>query len=347
MQIRVSETVTPENFFPRGYLMANSDLKKAFGSSENAARDHYKQYGHREFRKQLTPEFIEWSSSIERKAERFQRFNGCFAELPRDIKFFPIFCGNNFEDVTNYESESAHGISIPFSEELMAHPNRLYADVGAGLRDVIYENCLYVEVYPSLTTDVVIEATCSLPFKTGSLDGIGCFAVLEHVREPWKMIDEFARVLKPGGKVFIDWPFLAPAHGYPSHYFNATREGMRALFQTDFQIVELKTGDHQGPDFAVQWILNWLLDSIKDPAQRARLANKTIGEIAIELPQSEMWREIIKSLDDKSIEKLSCGNQLIGLRNSSPANNSDNNNVATVIRSKSTERSLWHRLVRW
>src|SRR5581483_8292626 len=101
---------------------------------------------------------------------------------------------------------------------------------------------------PAITADVLIDPSCELPFNDKSLDGIGCFAVLEHVTMPWRMADEFARVVKPGGKIYVDWPFLQPVHGYPSHYYNATREGLRNLFARDFEIEELRTGPHQGPD---------------------------------------------------------------------------------------------------
>ena len=316
--IRVLETATAENFFPRGYVLANPDLEKAFGFNETAAREHLTLHGKREMRRQFTPEFLDWNVRPEGKAERFQRFKHCFAAIPPDMQKFPISFGDRFENISAYHSESAFGTADEFAKELTAQPNNLYADIGAGLRDVIFPNCLYVEIYPSLTTDVVIEPSSNLPFKAASLDGIGCFAVLEHVREPWKMAEEIARVVKPGGKIFIDWAFLQPTHGYPSHYYNATREGARALFEDYFEITTLMTGNYEGPDYTIQWILSWFLDSIRDPAIRAKVASKTIGEIAVELPQSDFWRNVLGSLNNESIERLSCGNSLTGIRKRAP-----------------------------
>jgi SAM-dependent methyltransferase len=317
--VRVFEIPTAETLFPRGYVLANPDLERAFGSSETAARAHYVMFGRRELRRQLTPEFVEWNSNVNEKAERFQRFQDCFSPLPPEIQNFPISFGDRFADLGDYQSESANSTATPFAEEMTTYPTKRYIDIGAGLRDVVFPNCLYVEVYPSLTADVVIEPNSVLPFKTASLDGVGCFAVLEHVREPWKMAAEIARVVKPGGRIFIDWPFLQPTHGYPSHYYNATREGTRSLFASHFTITTLMTGGHQGPDFTVQWILSWLLDSIRDPGVRAKLANKTIGEIAAEPPQTALWHEVLKSLDEKGRERLSCGNHLAATRNDTPA----------------------------
>ena len=343
--VRVFETVTLENLFPRGYILVNPDIKKTLGLSEIAARNHYAQHGHRELRRQITPEFFEWSENSEYKAERFRRFRNCFEALPPNIHHFPISFGDRFENVADYQAESAQGSAGEFVDELTTHPDGLYADIGAGLRDVIFENCLNVEVYPSLTTDVVIEPTGMLPFKTASLNGIGCFAVLEHVRQPWKMAADIARVVKPGGKVFIVWPFLQPTHGYPSHYYNATREGLRALFEPHFQISTLTTRANDGPDFTVQWILSWLLGAIGDPALRAQFAAKTIGEISAELPQSPLWKSILKTLDDRTIEKLSCGNFLAGVRNATAPAFSERGMAAQPVKQIGIKPGLWQRLL--
>ena len=150
--IRVYETPTAETLFVQGYVLANPDLEKAFGFNEGAARNHFELHGRRELRKQLTAEFVEWRASTIHKTERFQRFKDCFAPFHPEIKNFPVYFGDQFEDISGYQSESAHGTAGEFSQELTANPNKLYADIGAGLRDEILQNCIYVEVYPSLTT---------------------------------------------------------------------------------------------------------------------------------------------------------------------------------------------------
>ena len=164
------------------------------------------------------------------------------------------------------------------------------------------------------------------------------------------MAAEMARVVKPGGKIFIDWPFLQPAHGFPSHYYNATRNGLRALFDSHFDIARLTTDGHQGPDYTVQWIVSWLLNAVGDKALRKRLASKTIGEIAAELPQSDFWRDVLKSLDDKAIETLSCGNSLIGTRKNTPAdaaNGEYTERAVTSVQMLSRDnRPWWRRLFR-
>jgi SAM-dependent methyltransferase len=56
--------------------------------------------------------------------------------------------------------------------------------------------------------------------------------VLEHTRNPRQVILEFARVLKPGGKLAMVVPFLWEEHQEPQDYFRFTRYGVRLLFDS-------------------------------------------------------------------------------------------------------------------
>lgn len=52
-----------------------------------------------------------------------------------------------------------------------------------------------------------IEGTAeALPFESGTFDAVTCQTVLMHLRDPAKALDEFARVLRPGGLVFAAEP---------------------------------------------------------------------------------------------------------------------------------------------
>jgi SAM-dependent methyltransferase len=309
--IQVFERPTHETLNAYGYLIANSDLRKVFGDDQAAACQHFHEYGHQEnSRLQLTTAFL----SSQR--EKFSRFKETLYDC--NAESFPVQFGASLHKLAEYDAESANGLPSPWIAELDGNPNKLFGDIGAGLRSTVWLNCVNVEVYPSITSDILIEPNCELPFRDASLDGIGCFAVLEHVNKPWEMAREFARVVKPGGKIFIDWPFLQPVHGYPSHYYNATREGLCALFSGEFEISELYTHAWQGPDFTVSWILNALVSSIKDDDLRKRLSEMTVGDLCKQpcspLAQGEWWRTILSELDDRDISILSCGNTLIATR---------------------------------
>ena len=58
----------------------------------------------------------------------------------------------------------------------------------------------------------------AIPEPDESFDAILCSEVLEHVPDPIKVIDEFARLLKPGGKLILTAPFASLVHFAPFHY---------------------------------------------------------------------------------------------------------------------------------
>ena len=68
-------------------------------------------------------------------------------------------------------------------------------------------------------------------------------AVLEHVLEPTRVVAEIARVLRPGGVVFADTPFLYPVHEGAYDFTRFTITGHRWLFR---QFEELESGLSMG-----------------------------------------------------------------------------------------------------
>lgn len=101
----------------------------------------------------------------------------------------------------------------------------------------------------------------ALDFPDGSVDGLICLDVLEHVAEPFKAIAEIKRVLRPGGQLLLTVPFLTSYHGkgggsqshdaYPD-YWRMTHSGIAARFQ-EFSDIEVHPTD--GP---IEWRLRQL-----------------------------------------------------------------------------------------
>ena len=67
------------------------------------------------------------------------------------------------------------------------------------------------DVYASPATQFVGDGH-SIPLADGSVDGVIVQAVLEHVLEPTIVADEIHRVLRTGGIVYADTPFLQQVH---------------------------------------------------------------------------------------------------------------------------------------
>jgi SAM-dependent methyltransferase len=65
--------------------------------------------------------------------------------------------------------------------------------------------------------DLVCDIT-AIPEPDAAFDAILCSEVLEHVPNPTMALDEFARLLKPGGKLILTAPFASLVHFAPYHY---------------------------------------------------------------------------------------------------------------------------------
>ena len=67
----------------------------------------------------------------------------------------------------------------------------------------------------------------NLEFEKDCFDAIVCLSILEHIPCPQKAINELHRVLKPGGEIWIQSPFLFPYHEAPKDYWRITPDGLR------------------------------------------------------------------------------------------------------------------------
>ncbi|KQX22754.1 MULTISPECIES: class I SAM-dependent methyltransferase [unclassified Sphingomonas] len=311
------EPATDENFVEQLYLAANPDVARHVAAGGDAWK-HFERHGRKEGRKQLTRAAAGLPGTrAEAKYARFAPIldasrgaGGAFAFLAAPDSF-PVGYGATAHDLGDYDAESANPGLGDFVETVRANPDRLYLDVGCGRRSRTFDNCLYLEVYPSVSADLVIEPACRYPIADASLDGIGCFAVMEHMAEPWIAAADFARMLKPGGMLFIDYPFLVPVHGYPSHYYNATREGLARLFDDGFERVKLTTEGNQTPDHALHWQLNGLAEALTDDAVRDALKAMSVAELMAEPPGGPFWQRVMAATPEKARSMFAAGNTLI------------------------------------
>jgi ubiquinone/menaquinone biosynthesis C-methylase UbiE len=81
----------------------------------------------------------------------------------------------------------------------------------------------------------------AIPRDDETFDAIVCNAVLEHVRNPDEVLDEFRRVLKRGGHLYLCVPFMQPEHLDPTDFQRYTKDGLRALVERHgFEVVRLE-----------------------------------------------------------------------------------------------------------
>jgi SAM-dependent methyltransferase len=82
----------------------------------------------------------------------------------------------------------------------------------------------------------------ALPFASGSMNGILCTEVLEHVPEPALFLMELYRVLAPGGAVLLTTPQTWGLHEEPYDFYRYTKYGLSYLFKkAGFDVLEVES----------------------------------------------------------------------------------------------------------
>lgn len=97
-----------------------------------------------------------------------------------------------------------------------------------------------------------------IPFESESFDGVVVQAVLEHVVDPYRCVEEIHRVLKKEGVVYAETPFMQQVHGRQYDFTRFTYLGHRRVFR---KFEEINAGVVSGPGTALAWSYQYFLFS--------------------------------------------------------------------------------------
>lgn len=123
-------------------------------------------------------------------------------------------------------------------------PGARILDLGAGGRR-ISPNTICVDFVPLPGTNLVADVH-RLPVADSSVDLVFATGLLEHVDDDRAVVQEIVRILRPGGLVHIEVPFLVQYHQDPIDCRRLTLEGLeRDLRRVGMEPV--KSGSHIGP----------------------------------------------------------------------------------------------------
>jgi 2-polyprenyl-3-methyl-5-hydroxy-6-metoxy-1,4-benzoquinol methylase len=111
------------------------------------------------------------------------------------------------------------------------------------------------------------------PFEDGQFDLVICIAVLEHVLEPQRCVDEIHRVLAPDGLVYTTTPFMQQVHMGEYDFTRFTRSGHRWLFR---EFEEIDSGLATGPASVVVWTVEYFLLSWTAAVAMRRVVNSRV-----------------------------------------------------------------------
>ena len=86
-----------------------------------------------------------------------------------------------------------------------------------------------------------IGTAYEIPQQDESFDCVLSTAVLEHLEDPQRALNEAYRVLQSGGYAIYTAPFFWHLHEEPRDFYRYTKYGLEYLFKTaGFEIVEIK-----------------------------------------------------------------------------------------------------------
>jgi SAM-dependent methyltransferase len=154
-------------------------------------------------------------------------------------------------------------------------PDPIILVIGGGARgvgsDLLYTKpgprLIVFDVYASPETRFVADSH-GIPLAAGSVDAVWIQAVLEHVLDPWRVVDEIHRVLKPDGLVYAETPFMQHVHEGAYDFTRFTENGHRWLFR---RFDRIASGAVNGPGS----VLIWAIRSVMTGLTRSR----KIGEL--------------------------------------------------------------------
>lgn len=310
MSIYKPEKATFENFNEDGYLKFNKDVLKAVQERVFATgRDHFLQHGHLENRFQCVSENIDDPNRDKRLRELTLRGN-------HDLSVYKgKYISNHAVNLLpiSFDTISANDYDDEVSK-LYSDKSKLFLDLGAGWRDHSYENVINLEIYDYPSTDVISFAE-KLPFADQTFDGAVALAVLEHLKDPFAAAAELLRVVRPGGTIIVDWPFLQPEHGYPYHYFNATSLGANEAFSRNSLAGEIESSvpPHMHPIASLHWILDRWHRGLQSRVWRRLFLLMPIGFILRKPWQKQLGKKYVQ-LNADTERILASGNRLVILR---------------------------------
>ncbi len=249
---------------------------------------------------------------LERSGDEELRCVVCDARYGRREHAFDLLTGElrAAAGVDPTENVSSWGYD-PLADSVIADVDGLVLDNGSGCKNVYLDRVVNLEIVDYPTTDVLAVGE-RLPFADGAFAGALSLAVLEHVRDPFRCAREIARVVRPGGRIYVAVPFLQPYHGYPHHYFNMTLQALEQLFHDTFAIEQAGTPPYGWPIWTLSWFLNRYVDGLP-PDTAARFREMTVSDL-LQPPSNVLADDFVQDLEPDAVAELASVNYLIATR---------------------------------
>ena len=217
--------------------------------------------------------------------------------IQKIIKF--IFQGTNVKSLNNFSY---------LSKKL--NPKSKVLIIGGGSKgdgmNKFYRHCKKnnisidsIDIYLSKNITAIADAHY-LPYKNSQFDIVIIQAVLEHVLDPKKVVDESLRVLKKFGLIYAETPFMQSVHEGAYDFSRFSHSGHRWLFK---EFKEIKSGYNQGAFTAFLFIGSYAISGLT----RSKILGLIIRLIFTRIAK------FFDSITSKSHNiDVACGNYFLG-----------------------------------
>ena len=151
------------------------------------------------------------------------------------------------------------GVEGAIEHILDKNPDARILVIGAGDTS-LKGNVTYTDVAFGRNVACIADAH-DLPFLDGSFDACVACAVLEHVADPYRCVEEMIRILQPDGYVFAETPFMQPVHMGAHDFTRFTYLGHRRLFR---RFEEIRSGMCGGVGVSAGHLMRYAISALSD-----------------------------------------------------------------------------------
>jgi SAM-dependent methyltransferase len=105
----------------------------------------------------------------------------------------------------------------------------------------------------------IVADVLNLPEDFSKYDAVVLQSVPEHISDIFLLFKEVDRILRPGGFVYIEMPFLQGVHGDPNDFWRCTTAAFSVLLP-NYSVIRI--GQSGGPIGSIIWIFCDLLSNL-------------------------------------------------------------------------------------